>query len=61
MPVRMMLASDELRTVLVSIHLSLRAALEAVTFENMLQTLHITHDEALSRSLLHAPRIAWRG
>ena len=60
MPVRMMLASDELRTVLVSIHLSLRAALEAVTFENILQTLHITH-EALSRSLLHAPRIAVAG
>ena len=40
MPVRMMLASDELRTVLVSIHMSMRAALDAVTFENILQTLH---------------------
>ena len=30
-PVRMMLANDELRTVLVSIHMSLRDAIEAVT------------------------------
>ncbi|MGE5330735.1 MAG: 4-hydroxythreonine-4-phosphate dehydrogenase PdxA, partial [Nitrospirota bacterium] len=60
MPVRMMLASDELRTVLVSIHMSVRAALDAVTFENILQTLHITH-EALSRSLRRAPRIAVAG
>src|SRR5699024_1960983 len=43
MPVRMMLASDELRTVLVSIHMALRSALDAVTFDNVLQTLHITH------------------
>jgi len=43
MPVRMMLANDELKTVLVSIHLSLRDALEAVTFNNVLQTLQIAH------------------
>jgi 4-hydroxythreonine-4-phosphate dehydrogenase len=43
MPVRMMLSNDELRTVLVSVHLSLRDALEAVTFERVLQTLQITH------------------
>ena len=60
MPVRMMLASDELRTVLVSIHLSLRAALEAVTFDNVLQTLLITN-AALQRSLGRAPRIAVAG
>ncbi|MBP6597844.1 MAG: 4-hydroxythreonine-4-phosphate dehydrogenase PdxA [Giesbergeria sp.] len=60
MPVRMMLASDELRTVLVSIHMSLRAALEAVTFDNVLQTLLIT-DAALRRSLGRAPRIAVAG
>ena len=60
MPVRMMLASDELRTVLVSIHMSLRAALEAVTFDNVLQTLLIT-DTALRRSLGRAPRIAVAG
>ena len=42
-PVRMMLANDELRTVLVSIHVSLRAAIEAVSFDNVLQTLRLTH------------------
>jgi len=60
MPVRMMLASEELRTVLVSIHMSLRAALEEVTYDNVLQTLHITH-AALQRSLGRAPRIAVAG
>ena len=54
MPVRMMLASDELRTVLVSIHVALRDAITAVTLENVLQTLRITH-AALSRSLGRAP------
>ena len=43
MPVRMMLASPELKTVLVSIHVSLRQAIEAVTVDNILQTLRITH------------------
>ena len=42
-PVRMMLANDELRTVLVSIHVSLRDAIDAVTAENVLQTLRLTH------------------
>lgn len=60
MPVRMMLASDELRTVLVSIHMSLRDALERVTLDNVLQTLRITHT-ALSQSLGRAPRIAVAG
>ena len=60
MPVRMMLASDELRTVLVSIHVSLRQALDAVTFDNVLQTLRITH-AALLRSLGRAPHIAVAG
>ncbi|MFI8614897.1 4-hydroxythreonine-4-phosphate dehydrogenase PdxA [Acidovorax sp. NPDC077693] len=60
MPVRMMLASDELRTVLVSIHVSLREALAAVTHENILQTLQITH-AALTRSLGRAPRMAVAG
>jgi 4-hydroxythreonine-4-phosphate dehydrogenase len=59
-PVRMMLANDELRTVLVSIHTSLRQAIEAVTFENVLQTLRITHT-ALSKTLGRAPRIAVAG
>jgi 4-hydroxythreonine-4-phosphate dehydrogenase len=42
MPVRMMLANDELRTVLVSIHVSLREAIEAVQFDNVLQTIRLT-------------------
>ncbi|RYF08765.1 MAG: 4-hydroxythreonine-4-phosphate dehydrogenase PdxA [Comamonadaceae bacterium] len=60
MPVRMMLANDELRTVLVSIHVSLRAALDAVTHENVLRTLRITH-AALARSLGRRPRIGVAG
>ncbi len=42
-PVRMMLANDELKTVLVSIHVSLRQAIEAVTLEAVLTTLRIAH------------------
>jgi len=59
-PVRMMLANDELRTVLVSIHVSLRAAIEAVTFDAVLQTLRIT-DASLRPLLGRAPRIAAAG
>ncbi len=59
-PVRMMLANDELRTVLVSIHTSLRQAIDAVTYDNVLQTLRITH-AALSKTLGKAPRIAVAG
>ena len=59
-PVRMMLANDELRTVLVSIHMSLRRAIEAVTFDNVLQTLCITH-QALGASLGRPPRIGVAG
>jgi 4-hydroxythreonine-4-phosphate dehydrogenase len=49
-----------LRTVLVSIHVSLREAIEAVSFENVLQTLLITHS-SLSRVLGRTPRIAVAG
>lgn len=59
-PVRMMLANDELRTVLVSIHISLKDAITAVTFENVLQTLLITH-ASLTKVLGRAPRIAVAG
>lgn len=59
-PVRMMLANDELRTVLVSIHVSLREAIARVTVDNVLQTLRITH-AALGRMLGRAPRIAVAG
>ena len=60
MPVRMMLANHELRTVLVSIHMSLRDAIAAVTFDSVLQTLRIAH-EALSRALGRPPRLAVAG
>lgn len=60
MPVRMMLANDELRVVLVSIHLSLKAAIDAVTFDNVLQTIRITN-KALKPVLGRAPRIAVAG
>ncbi len=59
-PVRMMLANDELKTVLVSIHMSLKHAIEAVTFDNVLQTLRIIHT-ALGKSLGRAPRIGVAG
>jgi 4-hydroxythreonine-4-phosphate dehydrogenase len=60
MPVRMMLANDELRTVLVSIHMSLRDAITAVSFGSVLETLRITH-RALQRMLGRAPRIGVAG
>jgi 4-hydroxythreonine-4-phosphate dehydrogenase len=60
LPVRMMLANDELRTVLVSIHVSLRKAIDAVTTANVLETLLIT-DRALTALLARRPRIAVAG
>ena len=60
MPVRMMLANDELRVVLVSIHLSLREALDAITFDRVLETVRIT-DRALTPLLGRKPRIALAG
>jgi len=59
-PVRMMLANQELRTVLVSIHVSLRQAIEAVTLPNVLETIAIAHAALLS-TLGRAPRIAVAG
>lgn len=60
LPVRMMLANDELRTVLVSIHMSLRQALDAVTHANVLDTLRITH-HSLKAMLGRVPRVAVAG
>jgi 4-hydroxythreonine-4-phosphate dehydrogenase len=58
-PVRMMLANDELRVVLVTIHLSLRRAIEALSVDGVLQTLRITHRAAASWGSSRArPRIA---
>ena len=59
-PVRMMLANDELRVVLVSIHMSMRDAIEAITLENVLETLLIT-DRSLSDILGRRPRIGVAG
>jgi 4-hydroxythreonine-4-phosphate dehydrogenase len=59
-PVRMMLANDELRVVLVTIHLSLRRAIDALSTDGIAQTLAITH-EAGRRFGLDAPRIAVAG
>ena len=59
-PVRMMLANDELRTVLASIHMSLRDAIESVTARNILETLRISH-ESVGAALRKAPRIAVAG
>ncbi|GIX22890.1 MAG: 4-hydroxythreonine-4-phosphate dehydrogenase [Caldimonas sp.] len=44
--VRMMLANEELKTVLVSIHVSLREAIERVTQSAVLETIRITHRSA---------------
>ncbi len=43
-PVRMMLANEELKTVLLSIHMSLRDAIGAVSYENVIETIRITRD-----------------
>jgi 4-hydroxythreonine-4-phosphate dehydrogenase len=60
MPVRMMLANPELKTVLVSIHVSLRQAIDAVTVDNILQTLRITHAAELATTG-RAPHMAVAG
>ena len=59
-PVRMMLANDELRTVLVSIHVSLRQAIAAVTPAGVLETVRIAH-RALVAALGRTPRIGVAG
>jgi 4-hydroxythreonine-4-phosphate dehydrogenase len=60
LPVRMMLANDELRTVLVTIHMSLRRAIDAVTFDAVLQTLRVV-DKAARSFGIASPRIAVAG
>jgi 4-hydroxythreonine-4-phosphate dehydrogenase len=59
-PVRMMLANEELRTVLLSIHVSLRKALDLITLENLLETIAITH-KSLNAQGIETPRIAVAG
>jgi 4-hydroxythreonine-4-phosphate dehydrogenase len=59
-PVRMMLANDELRTILVTIHLSVRRAIEALSAERVLETLCIAQ-QASARFGRPNPRIAVAG
>ncbi len=59
-PVRMMLANNELRTVLVTIHIALRQALDALTPAAVLETLQITHRSLVGMGIA-APRIAVAG
>jgi len=59
-PVRMMLANEELRTVLVTIHLSLRRAIDAISRDAVLETIRIAH-RAAARWGQPRPRIAVAG
>jgi 4-hydroxythreonine-4-phosphate dehydrogenase len=58
--VRMMLANDELRTVLVSIHVPLRDALDSLSTDGIFKTIQISHD-FLTRTGIQNPRIAVAG
>lgn len=57
---RMMLANEALRTVLVSVHCSLRQAIDRLSTEAVLSTLRITHRSAQAFGF-SAPRIAVAG
>ena len=59
-PVRMMLANEELRVVLVTIHRSLRSAIDALDFESVLATIRIAHQAAAAWKQPR-PRIAVAG
>jgi 4-hydroxythreonine-4-phosphate dehydrogenase len=59
-PVRMMLANDELRSVLVTIHVSLRDAIAALDFDAVLDTIRIAHRASASWGMAR-PRIAVAG
>ncbi|MFF5971588.1 4-hydroxythreonine-4-phosphate dehydrogenase PdxA [Streptomyces sp. NPDC012769] len=53
----MMMANDELRTVLVTVHQSLRTAIDALTVDRELDTIRLTH-RALRATPATRPRIA---
>ena len=59
-PVRMMLANEELRVVLVTIHVALRRAIEMLDQPGILQTLRITQAAAQQFGIAQ-PRIAVAG
>lgn len=53
-PVRMMLANDELRVVLVTVHLALRDAIAALNFDAVLDTLRIARAGAFGAGVARA-------
>ena len=59
-PVRMMLANEELRTVLVSIHVPLRVAVSSLSAAGIVETIRLT-DAFLRMTGIQAPRIAVAG
>lgn len=59
-PVRMMLANPELRVVLATIHVSLRAAIAALDFDTVLDTIRIAHRAARAWGQAR-PRVAVAG
>ena len=58
--VAMMLANDELRTVLVTIHMSLRDAIEAADFEAQMRAIRLAHEGCRAFGIA-APRVAVAG
>jgi 4-hydroxythreonine-4-phosphate dehydrogenase len=58
--VRMMLANDELRVVLVTIHMSLRQAIDLLDVDRIVTTIALAH-EAGRRAGLARPRVAVAG
>jgi 4-hydroxythreonine-4-phosphate dehydrogenase len=58
--VRMMLANDELRVVLVTIHVALRRAIDQLSIDGIATTIRLAHEAGL-RFGLAAPRIAVAG
>jgi 4-hydroxythreonine-4-phosphate dehydrogenase len=58
--VRMMLANHELRTILVTIHVPLREAIEKITFSAVADTIAIAHTGLQQLGIAH-PRIAVAG
>ena len=59
-PVRMMLANEELRTVLVSIHVPLKVAVSSLSTGAIVETIRLT-DAFLRMTGIQAPRIAVAG
>lgn len=56
----MMLANQELRVILVTIHVALRQVSELITVDNELQTIRLAHD-ACRQAGIQAPRVAVAG